>query len=68
MRRVLPITINLYAEDEQEAQLAQKALGQFVNDLGHLGIAVTGQKVADIVPRWSTNPIVRQRIINHFKQ
>lgn len=66
--KVFPITVNIYAEDEQEAQRAQKTLGQFVNDMGHMGIAVTGQKIAEAVPKWNANILVRQQIINHFKK
>ena len=64
---VYPITIKIYADDEQEAQLAQQALGQFVNDMGALGIAVTGKKVAEAVPRWNKNILVKNQIINFFK-
>lgn len=64
---VYPITIKIYAHDEQEAQLAQHALGQFVNDMGALGIAVTGDKIAAAVPQWNKNIIVKNQIINHFK-
>ena len=63
---VFPITIKIYANDEQEAQLAQQALGQFVNDMGALGIPVTGSKVAEAVPRWK-HPFVKNQIINFFK-
>ena len=64
---VYPITIKIYANDEQEAQRAQTALGQFVNDMGALGLAVTGDKLADAIPRWNKNPLVKNQIINHFK-
>jgi len=66
--KVFPITVNIYAEDEQEAQRAQKVLGQFVNDMGHMGIAVTGRKIAEAVPRWNANNLVKQQIVNHFKK
>ena len=65
---VYPITIKIYANDEQEAQRAQQALGQFVNDMGAMGIAVTGDKVAEAVPKWNVNSFLRQQIINHFKK
>ena len=65
---VYPITIKIYANDEQEAQRAQQALGQFVNDMGALGIPVTGDKVAEAVPKWNANALVRQQVINHFKK
>ena len=64
---VYPITIKIYADDEQEAQRAQRALGKFVNDMGALGIPVTGRKIADGVPRWNANSFVKSRIIDHFK-
>ena len=65
---VYPITIKIYANDEQEAQRAQQALGQFVNDMGALGIPVTGDKVAEAMPKWKDNALVRQQVINHFKK
>lgn len=67
MMNVFPITIKIYATDEQEAQQAQQALGQFVNDMGALGIAVTGDKVAKAVPQWKKNILVKNQIINYFK-
>ena len=66
--KVFKISVNIYAEEEQEALLAQKALGQFVNDLGHLGIPVTGRKIAEAVPKWQANSLVKQQVINHFKK
>ena len=64
---VYPITINIYARDEEEARRAQQALGRFVDDMGALGIPVTGDKVASAVPRWDSNVIIRNQIINHFR-
>ena len=68
MRKVFPITVNIYAEEEQEAMLAQRSIGQFINDMGHLGIAVTGRKIAEVVPKWKNNNLIKQQIINYFKQ
>lgn len=62
-----PITIRIYASDEEEAKRAQQALGKFVDDMGALGIAVTGDKIADAVPMWNSNALVRNRIISHFR-
>jgi len=64
---VYPITVKIYAEDEQEAQRAQQALGRFVNDMGTLGIPVTGNKIAEAVPKWNKNILVKNQIISHFK-
>jgi hypothetical protein len=65
--KVFPITVNIYAEEEQEAQAAQKALGQFVDDLGAMGIPVTGNKIATAIPKWKHPGIVRAKIIEHFR-
>ena len=64
--KVFPITIKIYAEDEQEAERARHALGGFVDQLGEKGIMVTGDKIAEAVPKWDKNIIVRSQIIKHF--
>lgn len=64
---VYPITVKIYAKDEQEAERAQQALGQFVNDMGAIGIPVTGNKIAEAVPKWDKNILVKNQIISHFK-
>lgn len=65
---VFPITIKIYAESEQEADEARRALGGFVDQMGRRGIHVTGGKIAEGVSRWERNAFVRQQIINHFKK
>ena len=65
--KVFPITIKIYAEDEQEAERASHALGGFVDQLGQMGIPVTGNKIADGMSRWDKNAFVKSKIINHFK-
>ena len=64
---VYTITVKIYGESEQEAQMAQKTLGQFVDDMGAMGIPVTGKKIATAVPKWKQNAIVKAKIIEHFK-
>ena len=65
--KVFPITIKIYAEDEQEAERARHALGGFVDRMGQMGIMVTGDRIADGMSRWDRNALVRSRIIDHFK-
>ena len=66
--KVFPITIKIYAEDEQEAEKARHALGGFVDQLGQMGIPVTGNKIAQAVPKWDKNILVKNHIISHFKE
>ena len=65
--KVFPITVKIYAEDEQEAERARHALGAFVDQMGQIGIMVTGNKIADGMSRWDKNVFVKSRIIEHFK-
>ena len=65
--KVFPITIKIYAEDENEAEKARHALGSFVDQMGQMGIMVTGDKIAQAVPKWDKNIIVKNQIVNHFK-
>ena len=66
--KVFPITIKIYAEDEHEAEKARHALGGFVDQLGEMGIMVTGEKIAQAVPKWDKNILVKNQIISHFKE
>ena len=65
--KAFPITIKIYAEDEHEAEQARQALGGFVDQMGQLGIMVTGGKIAQAVPRLDKNPFIKNQIINYFK-
>lgn len=62
-----PITFNIYAEDEQEAELARTAIVAFIGEHAKHGRAVTGKKIAQAVSNWDKNPIVKSQIINFFK-
>lgn len=61
-----PITFNIYALDEQEAEEARMALIAFIGQHAREGRAVTGKKIAQAVARWDQNPLVRNQIIKFF--
>lgn len=65
--QVFPITIKIYAENEQEAEQARHALGGFVDQIGRHGLMVTGNKITAAVTRWEQNPFVKSQILKHFK-
>lgn len=65
--KVYEIKFQIYADSEEEAQRAERTIKMFINQHRLAGRAVTGQKIADILPKWESNPIVRNRIINYFK-
>lgn len=62
-----PITFNIYADSEQEAEEARMALVAFIGQHAQQGRAVTGRKIAQAVSNWDKNPIVKSQIINFFK-
>jgi hypothetical protein len=62
-----PITFNIYAESEQEAEEARMAIVAFIGEHAKHGRAVTGRKIAQAVSNWDKNLIVKNQIINFFK-
>lgn len=62
-----PITFNIYAESEQEAEEARMAIVAFIGQHARQGRAVTGRKIAQAVSNWDKNPLVKSQIINYFK-
>lgn len=66
--RGFPITFQLYAHDEREAEEARMAIVAFIGQLRQYGRAVTGKKVAQAVANWDKNPIVRNQILKHFQE
>lgn len=62
-----PITFNIYAESEQEAEEARMAIIAFIGQHARQGRAVTGHKIAQAIANWDKNPLVKSQIINYFK-
>lgn len=59
---VYTITVPIYAESEQEAMEAQKALFDFVNRYRERNVAVTGNKVAAALKNLESNPFIKSQI------
>jgi hypothetical protein len=62
-----PITFNIYAESEHEAEEARMAIVAFIGQHARQGRAVTGRKIAQAIANWDKNLIVKNQIINYFK-
>lgn len=65
---VYNITIPIYAENEHEAQMAQKTLFDFVNEYRARNIAVTGNKVASAMKNLEGNAFIKSQIDNFLKK
>lgn len=67
-QNIRPITFNIYAATDEEAERGRKAIIQFINLMGQHGAKVSGSKIADAVSRLGSNSFIANQIINFFKQ
>lgn len=65
--KVLPITFNIYASSEEEAERGRKAIIQFINVMGQHGARVSGDKIAEAVSKMDKATFVTKEIIKFFK-
>lgn len=68
MEGIRPITFNIYAETDEEAEKGRKAIIQFINTMGMHGGKVSGTKIADAVAKLNDSPFITSQIINFFKK
>lgn len=52
------IEFNVYADSQQEADAAAKAVKDMIAEYGSKGIAVTARKIESAIRQWKGNPIV----------
>ena len=57
------VRFNVYANTQEEADLATAALKAFISEMAQNGIAVTANKITSAVKRWQNNVFVT----NYFK-
>ena len=61
------INFKVYADTQEEADAASKALQNLVNEHAAEGRAVTAQKLTECVLKWKDNLFVKNQIIKYFK-
>lgn len=66
MLKGIPITFNVYANDEQEVEVLRFVITEFIRLHAEQGRAVTAAKLTDALRNWDKNPIVRNRVIEYF--
>ena len=59
-----PISFNVYANSQEEADKATLAIKQFITDSANMGVAITAEKILRAVSKWGHNPFV----VNYFKK
>lgn len=60
--------IYIYADSQDEVNSCQKAIHQFIEDNRLEGRAVTAKKVAEAMPRWKENGLVKMGIVNFLNR
>lgn len=68
MEQIRPITFNIYASTDEEAEKGRKAIISFINIMGQHGGKVSGNKLAEAVGRLNNNTFITAQIIKFFKQ
>ena len=66
MLKGLPITFNIYANDEQEVEILRFVLTEFIRTHAEQGRAVSASKVTEALRNWDKNPFIRNKIIDFF--
>ena len=66
MLQGLPITFNIYANDEQEVEVLRFVITEFIRINAEQGRAVSANKVAEALRSWDRNPIIKNRIISYL--
>lgn len=64
---IRPITFNIYASDDDEAERGRKAIIEFINTMGRHGARVSGDKLALAVSKMEKATFVTREIIKFFK-
>ena len=67
-QEIRPITFNIYASNDQEAERGRQAFIQFINIMGIHGAKVTGDKLYEAFKKLNTSPFITSQIINFFKK
>ena len=62
----LPITFNIYANDEQEVEVLRFVITEFIRQHAEQGRAISAVKLTEALRRWDKNPIIKNRIIEYF--
>lgn len=58
---------NIWANNQQEVDEMRKAFIDFIDEHGKQGRFVSASKVTHAIRHWRDNAIVRNRIVEHFK-
>ena len=61
------IEIPIYAETPEEVEAFRNSWVAFVNELRGYNCLVTADRIAQVIPQWKANILIKNRIVEHFK-
>lgn len=64
--KIVNISFNVWANDENEAQELKTAICDFIDWFGQRGIKVSASRLTEAINNWQNNFIVKNSIIKHF--
>ena len=67
MKTAHPITFNIYASCEEEAERGRMAFVSFINEMGKQGAMVSGDKLEEAAKKLNNNAFAKMQAANFFK-
>lgn len=64
--KVVNISFNVWANNENEAKELRAAICDFIDWFGQRGVKVSASKMTEGISKWQSNFIVKNSIIKHF--
>ena len=64
--KVVNISFNVWANNEQEAIELKQSICDFIEWFGQRGKKVSASKLSNAINNWQKNVFVRNQIINYF--
>lgn len=66
-QNIRPITFNIYASSDEEAEKGRKAIINFINIMGQHGAMVSGNKIDEAMNKLYDNSFITSQVIKFFK-
>lgn len=64
--KVVNISFNVWANNEEEAKTLHDAICGFIDWFGQRGVKVTASKLTQAINNWQNNTIVKNSVIRYF--
>lgn len=64
--KIVNISFNIWANNDEEAVELKKAICDFIDWFGHRGKKVSADKLIQAINNWQSNILVKNSIVKHF--